>query len=63
MLRTRPTRATTRNGMTRTTNPEASAPTAVAPASAPSASRCWSGPPYRTRSTNTAPPMIAVANP
>ena len=57
-----PPRATTRSGTTRTMKPDTSAPTAVAPASAPSASRCSSGPPYRTRSTKTAPPMIAVAN-
>ena len=61
MLRTIPPSATSRIGTTRTMNPEASAPTAVAPASAPSASRWSSGPPYRTRSTKTAPPMIAVA--
>ena len=62
MLSPRPTSATRPSGTTRTTNPDASAPTAVAPASAPSASRWSSGPPYRTRSTKTAPPMIAVAN-
>ena len=43
-------------------SPETSAPTAVAAASAPSASRWSSGPPYRTRSTKTAEPTIAVAN-
>ena len=62
MLSAIPPRATTRSGTTRTMNPDTSAPTAVAPARAPSASRCSSGPPYSTRSTNTAPPMIAVAN-
>ena len=59
--RARPGRPS-RSGTTRTTKPEARAPTAVAPARAPSASRCSSGPPYSTRSTKTAPPMIAVAN-
>src|SRR5829696_4709240 len=48
---------------TRTAKPDRRAPAAVAPASAPRARRCSSGPPYRTRSTNTAPPTIAVANP
>ena len=62
MLSPIPTSATSASGTTRTTKPEASAPTAVAQRSAPSASRWSSGPPYRTRSTNTAPPMIAVAN-
>ena len=52
-----------RSDMIRTRKPDASAPTAVAPASEPSASRWSFGPPYKTRSTNTAPPMIAVAKP
>ena len=59
----RPASVTSRSETTRTMKPEARAPSAVAPASAPRARRCWSGPPYSTRSTNTAPPMIAVANP
>ena len=54
MPRARPTTVTSRRPATRTRKPEASAPTAVAPASAPRASRCSSGPPYRTRSTKTA---------
>ncbi len=61
-LRTMPPSATSRIDTKRTRKPDTSAPTAVAPASEPSASRCSSGPPYSTRSTNTAPPMIAVAN-
>ena len=58
-----PISVVTRMPSARSTSPETSAPAAVAAASAPSASRCWSGPPYSTRSTNTAPPMIAVAKP
>src|SRR3954466_14458304 len=59
---TRPAIVTRRSDSSRTANPESSAPAAVAPASAPSASRCSSAPPYSTRSTNTAPPTMAVAN-
>ena len=62
--RTQPADASpARSGSSRTANPDSSAPSAVAPASAPSAIRCSSGPPYSTRSTNTAAPTIAVANP
>ena len=61
MARPSPTIVTSRSPVRRTRNPETRAPTAVAPASAPSASRCSSGPPYSTRSTKTAAPMIAVA--
>ena len=62
MLSARPTSVASRSDRTRSANPETSAPTAVAPASAPRARRWSSGPPYSTRSTKTAPPMIAVAN-
>ena len=58
----RPTSVATRSDTTRSAKPETRAPSAVAPARAPSASRWSPGPPYRTRSTKTAPPMIAVAN-
>ena len=54
-LATRPTSVTSRKDRRRTAKPDTSAPTAVKPASAPSASRWSSGPPYSTRSTNTAP--------
>ncbi len=43
--RAMPTSDTSRGPRPRTSQPETSAPTAVAPANAPSASRCWSGPP------------------
>src|SRR5829696_1102160 len=59
----RPTIVTILKLRTRTAKPDRRAPAAVAPASAPRARRCSSGPPYRTRSTNTAPPTIAVAKP
>ena len=57
----RPAAVTARRDQRRTSHPERSAPTAVAPARAPSARRWSSGPPYRTRSTKTAEPTIAVA--
>ena len=41
----RPASVTSRSDRTRTMNPDARAPIAVAPASAPSARRCSSGPP------------------
>ena len=59
----RPASVTSRSDTTRTMNPDDRAPTAVAPARAPSARRWSSGPPYSTRSTNTAAPTIAVARP
>ena len=58
-----PTSVVRRSPSARSASPETSAPAAVAAASDPSATRCRSGPPYSTRSTNTAPPMIAVAKP
>src|SRR4051794_6814285 len=58
-----PTSVTIRSESSRTAKPDRSAPAAVAAASAPRASRCSSAPPYSTRSTNTAAPTIAVANP
>ena len=45
MLRPSPISVTQRSDRTRTTKPDTSAPTAIIPASAPSAIRCWSGPP------------------
>src|SRR5204863_7251547 len=45
VLMARPTSVTRRSDRSRTAKPATGAPIAVAPASAPSASRCWSGPP------------------
>ena len=62
VARTRPAmpRGTTRTS--RSKYPEPMAPMAIASANVPRTSRCSGATSYRTRSTHTAAPMIAVAS-